>query len=159
MNLYSYYLELQDDLKAFAISLSNDYHMAKDLVQDAYIKAMEYDEKFETMDIHQCKAWFFRTMKNRCIDNYRKNQRLDIRSQLEEVCENDFQNKHVLWLTVEELPALEKELVIMHYILGLSSREIAEETGMNASTIRNHLAKAIGHLREYYKEDVDEEHY
>ena len=54
----------------FAVSLTNDRDGAQDLVQETYIKAFRFFDKFEKGT--NCKAWLFRIMKNTFINDYRK---------------------------------------------------------------------------------------
>ena len=50
-------LNLEDSLKRFAYSLTTDKEEAKDLMQDTYLKALVYRDKFIHFD--NLKAWTF----------------------------------------------------------------------------------------------------
>lgn len=58
-------------LKSFALSLTRNTDDALDLLQDTYLKAITYREKFE--DSTNLKAWLFTIMKNTFINAYRRN--------------------------------------------------------------------------------------
>lgn len=58
-------------LKSFALSLTHNMEDASDLLQDTYVKAITYREKFE--DSTNIKAWLFTIMKNTFINAYRRN--------------------------------------------------------------------------------------
>jgi len=64
-------LGLKDSLEYFAYSLTMNKEDAKDLVQDTYVKAITYKDKFETNT--NLKAWTYTIMKNTFINNYRRN--------------------------------------------------------------------------------------
>jgi RNA polymerase sigma factor (sigma-70 family) len=64
-------LEMKSNLQRFAMSLTSDRDTALDLVQDTYLKAITYKEKF--VDYTNLKAWVFTIMKNTFINNYRRN--------------------------------------------------------------------------------------
>jgi RNA polymerase sigma factor (sigma-70 family) len=64
-------IELNSNLRRFAMSLTTDHDAALDLVQDTYLKAITYKEKFA--DYTNLKAWVFTIMKNTFINNYRRN--------------------------------------------------------------------------------------
>ncbi|MCK7534699.1 MAG: hypothetical protein MZV63_28725 [Marinilabiliales bacterium] len=53
------------------MSLTSDRDTALDLVQDTYLKAITYKDKF--VDYTNLKAWVFTIMKNTFINNYRRN--------------------------------------------------------------------------------------
>ena len=64
---------MKSNLQRFAMSLTSDRDTALDLVQDTYLKAITYKDKF--VDYTNLKAWVFTIMKNTFINNYRRNQK------------------------------------------------------------------------------------
>ena len=61
-----------DSLYNMAYRLTRNAEDAQDLVQETYLKAYKYYDKFEKGT--NLKAWLFRIMKNTFINNYRKRQ-------------------------------------------------------------------------------------
>lgn len=61
-----------DSLYNMAYRLTRNADDAQDLVQETYLKAYKYYDKFEKGT--NLKAWLFRIMKNTFINNYRKKQ-------------------------------------------------------------------------------------
>jgi RNA polymerase sigma factor (sigma-70 family) len=61
---------MKGNLQKFAMSLTSDRERAHDLVQDTYLKAITYKDKF--VDYTNLKAWVFTIMKNTFINNYRR---------------------------------------------------------------------------------------
>jgi RNA polymerase sigma factor (sigma-70 family) len=66
-------ISLEPNLERFAISLTSDREKAKDLLQDTFMKAIMYRDKFEAFT--NLKAWTFTIMKNTFINNYRRAMR------------------------------------------------------------------------------------
>ena len=64
-------LKEKTSLKSFALGLTHNLDDALDLLQDTYLKAIVYREKFE--DSTNIKAWLFTIMKNTFINTYRRN--------------------------------------------------------------------------------------
>jgi RNA polymerase sigma factor (sigma-70 family) len=62
---------LQSKLYYFALSLTSDSDRAQDLVQETYLKALVYREKF-SLDTNLM-AWVYTIMKNTFINDYRRN--------------------------------------------------------------------------------------
>jgi RNA polymerase sigma factor (sigma-70 family) len=60
----------KQSLKNFALSLTKNLDDALDLVQDTYVKAITYREKFEPST--NLRAWLFTIMKNTFINSYRR---------------------------------------------------------------------------------------
>ncbi|TFH34080.1 MAG: RNA polymerase sigma factor, partial [Bacteroidia bacterium] len=63
-------VSLEANMMKFALSLTADRTRAEDLVQDTYMKAITYKDKF--VDYTNLKAWVFTIMKNTFINNYRR---------------------------------------------------------------------------------------
>ncbi len=63
-------VNLEDNMMKFALSLTTDVTRAEDLVQDTFMKAITYKDKF--IDYTNLKAWVFTIMKNTFINNYRR---------------------------------------------------------------------------------------
>ncbi len=57
-------------LKNFAMTLTRNSEDASDLVQDTFIKAITYKDKFQ--DNTNLKSWLFTIMKNTFINSYRR---------------------------------------------------------------------------------------
>lgn len=64
-------LSEKNSLKSFALSLTHNLDDSLDLLQDTYLKAITYREKFE--ENTNVKAWLFTIMKNTFINAYRRN--------------------------------------------------------------------------------------
>ena len=61
---------LSDSLERFAFSLTSNKEDARDLLQETFVKAISYRDKFA--DDTNLKAWTFTIMKNTFINNYRR---------------------------------------------------------------------------------------
>ena|GEM_PF-122280 len=159
MNLGTIYKEQGKEYLRFAMSLTGDRKQAEDLVHQSYVKALEQEELFQVMHPEQIKGWFFRTVKNLFIDDYRREKRFS---------RNSPESAGVsLWITGESTPGPEKEvlekldirenldklpqdlqsLVVDHYYFGYTIREIGERRSINPSTLRSRLQKAHRILR------------
>lgn len=147
------YEKLKDDLFRFARSIARHEQEANDLVQDAMIKSLDEPVLLNLPDYKQ-RAWFFRVMKNRLIDDRRKEQRLT-------AWEDDFdfsiREAGVSHLEITELlgqlPQDLSDIIFKRYWLGLSSQEIGGQLGLPASTIRYKLHLAIKRLRTILEEE------
>lgn len=64
---------LEESMERFARYLTYNVDEAKDLLQDTYLKALSYRDKF--VEFTNLKAWTFAIMRNTFINNYRKSVR------------------------------------------------------------------------------------
>jgi len=63
-------LSLENNLKYYALSLTSDKERANDLLQETFLKALTYQDKFS--ENTNFKAWVYTIMKNTFINDYRK---------------------------------------------------------------------------------------
>lgn len=154
MEANAMYDELKEDVSRFARSISRHEQEADDLMQDAWEKSLK-EESLKSLPLYKQRAWFFRVMKNRLIDDRRKETRL---SAWEE--ETDFPEKPVALNHLELVELLAQltpelsDLVFKRYWLGMTSREIGEQVGVPAATIRYKLHYAIKQLRKHLEDDL-----
>lgn len=147
------YEKLKDDLYRFARSIARHEQEANDLVQDAMIKSLSEPELLSLPEYKQ-RAWFFRVMKNRLIDDRRKEHRL---TQWEDDFDFPVQQAGVSHLEMTELlrhlPQDLSDLIFKRYWIGLSSQEIGVQLSIPASTVRYKLHLAIKKLRKMMEEE------
>src|SRR3978361_2586758 len=95
-----------DALYNTAYRMTRNSEDAEDLVQETYLKAYRYYDKFEGGT--NFKAWLFKIMKNTFINNYRKKQQAPTLSDFAEI-EESFENQ-VSEDDTKQLTNPEKEL-------------------------------------------------
>ena len=157
MKLFEIYYAYQDDFIRYAKSLTHALETAEDLVQNAYLKALEQLEIFESMHPAQVKGWFFSTISHRFIDDIRKNKRLEFSDTFPELgksFEAQWHFKEALTNILSNFKEAERNLIVMRYIHGLNSSEISERTGLKASTIRSRLSQITPQLKKLIQEEL-----
>lgn len=149
MNIYLVYKKYNKDFIAYAKSISFNEQQAFDLVQEAYVAAIEREEMFDNMNEYQIKGWFFTTIKNKNIDNIRKESRL-ICFENEGIFEGteNFEERVVIKELLNQLPKKNREVLILKYNMNLNSREIGEILGISPSTVRSRLSASLRLLRD-----------
>ncbi len=148
-----------DSLYNFALKMTNDSDDASDLLQETYLKAYRFFDKFERGT--NCKAWLFRIMKNSFINIYRKNIREPDKIDYDEV-ENFYENiksdsatpndlerelfENVLddeaMTAVQSLPDDFRTVILLCDIEGFTYEEIADFIDCPIGTVRSRLHRA-----------------
>lgn len=150
MNIYLVYEKYHKDFIVFARSIANDHNEAFDLVQDAYVKALEREEIFEIMNEYQIKGWFFTTIKNKNIDNIRRQHRLKYEEEMEIYSNTEsFEENIVLNDLLNKLPDKYRKVISLKYGMNLNSAEIGERLGISPSTVRSQLSEGRRLLKKY----------
>ncbi len=142
-------LELQDKLKYFALSLTQDDDDANDLLQETTLKALTYRQKF--VDNTNLKAWLFTIMKNTFINNYRKIQKnRNTFEKIDDVYSIAFkgsynsetpENIHSVKEMEQKIELLEDDFKIpftMH-TSGFKYKEIADELDLPIGTVKSRI--------------------
>ena len=152
MKIYEIYETYQSDLLRFARSLSQQREDAEDLVQQAYIKALEQHELFEQMHPMQIRGWLFTTVKRLYIDQYRKNKKLVHLTEAFEMGYDAYVDDRLVTSDLlMKLPENLRAIVSLRYISGYNSTEIGKYLSLNPSTVRSRLSLATEYLREALK--------
>jgi RNA polymerase sigma-70 factor, ECF subfamily len=154
-----------ESLFNFALKLTGDSDDADDLVQETYLKAFRFFDKFQKGT--NCKAWLYRIMKNTFINTYRKQSKEPDKLDYEEV-ENFYENvkasstdsahleKEIfdnllddeLSQAISKLPEDFRTVIILCDIEGYTYDEIAEFVNCPVGTVRSRLHRARKLLHE-----------
>jgi RNA polymerase sigma-70 factor, ECF subfamily len=128
---------------------------AEDLVQEAFLGALEKIETFDTQ--RDFAPWFYRILVNRCLNARKARSRRSTQDLPAEVqsagpsplleTERAELRRH-LTRAMEALPERQRTIVTMFDLEGFSSPEIAEMLEISDGTVRWHLHQARRVLRE-----------
>ncbi len=155
-------VSLESSLERFAYSLTLNREDAKDLVQETFLKALMYRDKFVQND--NFKAWIYTIMKNTFINNYRRNVRQNThRDQTKEGYylshpkasgyddpDSTLSTKE-LTATIESLDE-EFRLPFQLHHAGFKYKEIAEMLNLNIGTVKSRIFFSRKKLMEQLKD-------
>jgi len=148
-----------DALYNFAFRMTGDSDDANDLIQETYMRAFRFWDKFEKGT--NCKAWLFRILKNTYINSYRRISKgpdkvdyEDIENFYENVKPSSTDDAHLekeifdnllddeVSKAIESLPEEFRTVVILSDIEGFSYDEIADFIDCQVGTVRSRLHRA-----------------
>ena len=140
-------------LRGFAISLCGNIDHADDLVQETMLRALSHIHQFEPGT--NMLAWLFTILRNLFRTEYRKRRREvedddgsyaeSMKSQAEQTGRLEFVE---LRTALAELPADQREAIILVGAAGLSYDEAAEICRCPIGTIKSRVSRARGRLAE-----------
>lgn len=131
---------------------------AKDMVQEAYLRAFKFFDGFHGVD---GRAWLLSTVRNTCYTWLEKNRRSQGTTPFDEeihTVDEDAMNPSALALksgevellkeSLDELPAEFREVIVLRDLEEMSYKQIAEVINVPLGTVMSRLARARGRLKQ-----------
>jgi len=146
---YDNLINLEHGLGKFALSLTQEKADAQDLVQETFLKALLYQERFVKND--NFKAWTFTIMRNTFINNYRRRLKgFTLKDYTEDaffinksqsVNSEDPDSKYSVREMTENIEQLKDKhrLPLKMYINGYKYQEIADELQLSIGTVKSRI--------------------
>ncbi len=165
-----------DALKTFAFHLSYNESDANDLVQETYMKAFRFIDKYDKGT--NAKAWLFKIMKNAYINEYRKKSKRPTQVDYEEITTYHDQNHDSLTgymdlreeifdkmlgdeitIAINALPLDFKTVLLLSDVEGFTYEEIAKIIEVPIGTVRSRLFRARNMLKDKLKAYAEKKGY
>lgn len=153
----------QDRIFSYILRIIKNEDIANDIFQETFVKAIQTIRQGRYTENGKFPAWISRIAHNLIIDYYRQEKSENVQSSdltdvdvlnRKELCEATIEDAIVteqirddVKYLIKELPALQREVLIMRYYQGLSFKEIAEMTGVSINTALGRMRYAILNLR------------
>lgn len=155
------YSEYSDDLFRYCFFKLNDREQAKDLVQDAFMRAWNYLER--GTDVGNIRAFLYKILANLVIDEYRKRKPSDSLETLHETGFDPSFDDTDRWVDIidgaqavdliRQIPHPYGEAVFMRYVQELSLGEIAEIMHESENTIAVRIHRGMNKLRDLFNQN------
>ena len=158
-----------DALKTFAFHLSYDDDDANDLVQETYLKAFRFIDKYDQGT--NAKAWLFKILKNAYINEYRKKSKRPTKVDFEDIVSYHDSEESVLpgyldlraelfdnmmgdevTIAINSLPIDFRTVLLLCDVEGFTYEEISKILDVPIGTVRSRLFRARNMLKDKLKE-------
>lgn len=142
-------------LCVYALSLTNDYDLAEDIVQNVFISV--WKNRFKLKENFVVKSYLYKSVYNEFIDQYRK-QKIVLTLEkkyidaLTYILEDDDEKSldrllKIVKKEIEKLPPKCKQTFLLSKEEGLTNIEIAEHLDVSIKSVEAHITKAYAILR------------
>jgi len=139
-----------DGIYRFALKTLKDQDKAKDTVQDTYEKLWV---KHSEVSFEKVKSYLFTTAYHASIDLIRKEKKkgeYESSGIFETSSSEQYSDIHeVLNRAVDQLPEIQKSVLLLRDYEGYSYEEIGEMTGLNESQVKVYIFRARLFLKNY----------
>lgn len=152
----------QSKIYGFIYSKVNDRDLSDDIFQDTFIKVIRTLKTKSYNEEGKFLPWVMRIAHNLVVDHFRKAKKMPFQRETEEysifnymtdnasTVESQMITEQVeadLTRLLDELPADQKEVLVMRMYQDLSFKEIAELTGVSINTALGRMRYALLNLR------------
>jgi RNA polymerase sigma-70 factor (ECF subfamily) len=149
-------------LEAVARLILRDQELARDAVQDAYIRA--WRDLPGLRDPDHFEAWLHRLTVNACLDVVRRRRRRPMEVELTPISPPTVEDETSLVANRDQLERGFRHLgmdhravLVLHYYVGMSVPDLAETLGIPLGTAQSRLGRALAALRAVMQADLDTE--
>lgn len=149
-DLYEIY---STDMFRFAYYYTGSTAVAEDCVSEAVLIA--FRKIGELRNVSSFKSWLFRILRNCCNTSFRKSSREALAEEtygsvhsFEKESDDKLSLKNALMRLSDE----ERELLILHYCNGYTSKEISLMLTVNEGTVRSKISRSAEKLRKELKD-------
>lgn len=155
-NAYNFLVEnYHDRIFSYALSLTNNYALTQDIIQNVFLNTWEYRDKLNP--IYPIKSFLYKSTYNEFVNTYHKNLAISkVESKFVEVInsmtaeDNDDvleKKKAIIIKEIDKLPTKCKEVFLLSKTEGLTNIEIATHLGITIKAVEAQITKAYSTLR------------
>ena len=151
------------ELEAVARLIMRDAELARDAVEDAYIKA--WRDLPGLRDPDRFEAWLHRLLVNTCLDTLRKRRRRPLEVELAPIASPSVgdetgwvADRDQLERAFRGLDPDQRAVLVLHYYVGMSVPSVAETLGVPLGTAQSRLGRALATLRTTLGPEYETEH-
>ena len=139
-------------LEAVARLILRDHELARDAVQDTFIRA--WRDLPGLRDPDRFDAWLHRLLVNACLDTLRKRRRRPMEVELTPLSPQSIGDetgsvidRDQLERAFRRLDPDQRAVLVLHYYVGMSVPQVAETIGVPLGTAQSRLARALATMR------------
>lgn len=139
---------------SYALGFIKSEDVCNDLVQEVYIAYWDKHKHFD--DIISLKVYFYRAIRNKCLNEIRTQKSVEQISldEIHHIASTDYMEEHVIreeiaLLVRQHIAKLtpQAQRILNLSLCGRNNQEIAEELSLSVNTVKTHKLKAYSQLR------------
>lgn len=159
------FFEYHNSLIRFANTITKSRELARDCVQDVFLKIWRNKEDWEVQ--YSLRAYLYQSVRNQALnllekqnanyrlkENYRReSQNLSdnlgtIKTNYDHLSEKEVRQLKRIWELVEEMPERRRLAFDLNRRHGLTYKEISKVLDISRKTVENHIGQAVKYIRD-----------
>jgi RNA polymerase sigma factor (sigma-70 family) len=144
-----------NNLYRFILKMLKDKDGTNDIVQDAFMKLWQH---IEQVDFDKAKSWLFTTARNTMLNKIKRDKRtesMDSGNFSEPYANNNnFELKELIDKSLDQLPELQKSIILLRDLEGYDYKEIGEILDLNESQVKVYLFRGRQKIKEALKNTI-----
>jgi RNA polymerase sigma-70 factor (ECF subfamily) len=148
----------QKPIGRYLYQMTGDYELAKDLLQDTFIKA--YQGILKTDADLSFKAWLYRIATNIALQYHRRRKKIsfmpliddsaDLHGSMTDNSGDHFEEKLAISEVLLKIPREQRVCMILHFVEGFKYMEIAVVMDISEEAVRKRVARGSKEFRKLY---------
>ncbi len=142
-------------LYRFILKMMKDADDANDIVQDAFMKLWEH---LGQVDADKAKSWLFTTARNTMLNKIKRDKKTEPMESAHfkepYTTDNRFELKELIDKSLNQLPELQKSIILLRDLEGYDYKEIGEILGISESQVKVYLFRGRQKIKEALKNTV-----
>lgn len=145
------------DVYHFCFYRTGDAQTAYDCTQETFLHVIRFLDSYEERS--HFRAWVFGIARNVCNDFFRDRREVAVEEHLlesETVAEEGFgraELKDAVMSALDELPRIQREVIILRFYGGFKLREIAGIVGVGIPTAKSRLKQGMEKMRRHLEKE------
>lgn len=146
-----------DDIYRFCYYKTSDMSAALDCTQETFLNLVRHIAGYKEQ--RKFKSYLFAIARNVCNDYYRSRQMeagrelLDTEAGQEDKKIRQIEDADTIQKALNQLPQIQKDVIILHFYYDFKLREIAAVTGVGLATAKSRLKQGMDKLRKILREE------
>ncbi|MDX1618032.1 MAG: RNA polymerase sigma-70 factor [Balneolaceae bacterium] len=153
------FFEYHGKLCAVALRYVRSPELAKDCVQDVFLKIWRRREELEIR--HNIRVYLYQAVRNQALNQIEKSKNrqhysekfyheklFQVADKPADLSTDEWRLVREIWELVEEMPERRRAVFELHRRHGLSYKEIARVMKISRKTVENHMGKALQQIRD-----------
>lgn len=142
-----------DNAYRFAYTYTKNKYDAEDVLSESIVKALNAADSLQSPEY--IKQWFYKIIANTAITYLKKKNRFSEFSALEnETAIEDDHSELDLMSILDKLEIKYREIVVLRFLEDMTIKEISQVTGVNESTVKTRLYRALEILKIEMGDDI-----